>query len=246
MANKNDSVFEEKGKIYRVGLLVPSTDLTMESDLKKNLPDNITFHSARMYLAGVTVEDEEKMLVEEVPKAAKELRDIEPDVAVFACTSAGALFGPEGDVRLKNQIHELIGCPVVTVFGSVLSTIKASKPERLMIITPYTNEVNKKLHDAFIAGGVPIHSMYGMNLTADLDIARVPHKKIFDLLDEKISSDKPDFVFLSCTNLRAWEVLSYAVDKYKLPVISSNFATYRNLLSALGFPSPSLENPTWG
>ena len=230
----------------KVGLLVPSTDTTVEADLINNLPYQITFHSARMYLSGVTVVDEERMLLEEVPRAARELKSLEPDVAVFACTSAGALYGPEGDIKLAKQIGELVGCPVVTVFGSVLESLKLVKPERLLIVTPYTEEINQRVKDAIVTGGVRVNTICGMNLVSDLDIGRVPKDNILRMLHQKVEEIKPDCIFLSCTNLRAWEILSIAVKEYNVPVLSSNFVMFRTLLKSMGYPVPDLMHPVWG
>lgn len=240
LKNKND-----KPRL-RVGVLIPSTDITVETDLKANLQDTISFHSARMYLKGVTVEDEEKMLVEEVPLAARNLVGVEPNIAVFACTSAGALFGPEGDIRLKEQIKKIMGCPVITVFGSILKTLKKVKPKRLAIITPYTHEVNQRLVNSIEATDIQVKSIIGMDITHDLDIAKVPEGKILKLINQQVLENHPDCVFLSCTNLRAWEVLSIARDIYQIPIISSNFIMYREILNTLRLPSPDIMDPKWG
>lgn len=230
----------------RVGLLVPSTDTTVEVDLYRNLPSFLTVHAARMFLAGVTVADEERMLAEELPRAAREVKSLAPDVVAFACTSAGALRGPQGDREIAVSIERVVGRPVVTVFGSALETLRVLAPRRLLVFTPYVQEVNDRMKAALAAGGVPPRAVWGWGLATDLEIGRLAPDSILATLREKVRETRPDCVFLSCTNLRAWEILSAARQELGIPVLSSNFLMYRSLLRALGCPVPDLEKPVWG
>ena len=77
----------------RIALILPNTDTTLERDLQARLGGAHGVHSERVWLETVTVDAEETMLREEVPRAARYLQPIRPDAAVFGCTSAGALRG---------------------------------------------------------------------------------------------------------------------------------------------------------
>ena len=230
----------------RVGLLVPATDTTVEVDLYRNLPHSITLHAARMPLAGVTVADEERMLDEGVPRASEEVASLDPDVVVFACTSAGALHGPPGDAELAARISRMVHRPVITVFGSVLETLRIVQAKRLLVFTPYTDELNARLQAALVAGGVPVESIWGMGLLSDVEIGRLDPAVLLTRLQQRVGETHPDCVFMSCTNLRAWEMLATAQQKLGTLVVSSNFLVYRAILRALSLPVPSLERPSWG
>ena len=54
----------------RIGLLLPSSNTTMEPDFYSMAPENITIHSTRMMLQDVTINSLEKM-AEDAVKAAK-------------------------------------------------------------------------------------------------------------------------------------------------------------------------------
>ena len=84
---------------WRVGLLIPSSNVVMEVDFYRSLPHDTTLHTSRMYLADATVAAEEQMLDELVLPAAEAAGTARPDVVVFGCTSAGELRGREGDPR---------------------------------------------------------------------------------------------------------------------------------------------------
>ncbi len=230
----------------RLGILVPSTDTTVEVDMYCNLPSSVSVHTARMLMRGVTVADEEEMLQNEVPKAAERIAGIEPDAVVFACTSAGALHGPAGDVAIAETIKEKVNCPVVTVFGSVLDELKAFAPQELFVFTPYSDEINQRMVSSLEEGGVRVGSIWGMGITSDIEIGRLTPSEILSLLTEKVGKRKPDCVFASCTNLRAWEVLVDIRNRLGIPVVSSNFLTYRTVLRLLGYDVPDFDEPFWG
>lgn len=229
----------------KLGLLVPSTDTTAEVDMYRNLPPSITLHAARMFLAGVTVVDEERMLAEEVPRAAREVASLGPNVAVFACTSAGALHGPQGDAEIRETIARVVGCPAVTVFGSVLDALRSLAPRRLLVFTPYPAELNERMEAALTAGGVPVHAIRGLGITSDTEIGRIEPRTVLNELRRNAAEVKPDCVFASCTNLRAWEILGEARKALGVPILSSNFVTYRTVLETLGYSAPDLGQPQW-
>jgi maleate isomerase len=199
-----------------------------------------------MPLAGVTVADEERMLVEEAPRAAEEVASLDPDVVVFACTSAGALHGPPGDAELAARIGGIVHRPVVTVFGSVLEALRLVQAKRLLVFTPYADELNARMRAALEEGGVPVNSTWGMGLLSDVDIGHVDPADLLTRLRQKVGETHPDCVFMSCTNLRAWEILTTAQQELGTLVVSSNFLVYRAILRALNFPVPDLERPSWG
>jgi len=230
----------------KLGILAPSTDTTVEVDMHRNMPPSVTVHTARMLMRGVTVADEEEMLKSEVPVAAKRIADIEPDVVVFACTSAGSLYGPDGDAQMAETIRQVVKCPVLTVFGSVLSELKLLAPQSLFVFTPYSDEINQRMADSLEEGGVRVQGIWGMGITSDTEIGRLTPEDVLSLLAEKTVERQPDCVFASCTNLRAWEILMEAQSQLGIPVVSSNFLTCRSVLRLLGYPLPDFTEPLWG
>lgn len=78
-------------KSRRVGLIVPSSNVTMETEIPALLraregvaPDRFTFHSSRMRMKNVTKEELEKMDDDSL-RCAVELSDAAVDVQAYAC-----------------------------------------------------------------------------------------------------------------------------------------------------------------
>src|SRR5215211_1915953 len=84
----------------RIGLIVPSSNTVVETDFFRQLPPDVTLHTARMFLADTTAEAERVMVSKYLPQAIDDIASIRPDVVAFACTSAGAVLGARGEAQL--------------------------------------------------------------------------------------------------------------------------------------------------
>ena len=81
-------------KKKRIGLVVPSSNTTMETDFVPRMPnDQATLHVARMHIKHTTREEEERMVDVYFPQCLDDLESADVDIILFGCTSAGTLHG---------------------------------------------------------------------------------------------------------------------------------------------------------
>ena len=217
----------------RIGLMVPSSNTVMEPDFYRHLPQNVALHTARMYLEDVTVASEERMLDEFTMPAAKDLSTIHPHVVVFGCTSAGALRGNEYDRKMCAQISEVTKCPVVSVIQSVNEALAATKAKRVLIITPYIDEINERIRRSVEDTGLEVVNIFGLGIVENPAIGQVNVDRIVQFAKEKIQGLNPDCLFFSCTNFRAMEALPRLKEAFDLPIVASNQAAFDKALSLL-------------
>ncbi len=209
----------------RIGLLVPASDTVIEVDLGRHFTADITVHTARMVMEKTTVEGELKMLEQEVDPAARRIAQIEPELAVFGCTSASALLGLAGERKLVQKIENTVRCKCLTVTGAVIDQLKKRKPNSIMILTPYIPEMNAKLEATFKEAGLPIVYIAGMGYDSDLKIGNTEPEEIIDFAMTHFRKASVDSLFLSCTTLRAAGVVPKLEKDLGVPVITSNTAT---------------------
>lgn len=208
----------------RVGLLVPSSNTVMEVDFHRNLPPEVTVHTARMYMEETTLEGEGRMLDEFVPQATRDLVTARPHIVVFGCTSAGALRGSAYDRKLCEGIARISGVPTISVVASVREAIAATKAKRIAIVTPYIPELNERIKRSVEEEGVEVASIHGMGISENFAIALVSPDEIVSFAVEKSKDVKADCLFVSCTNLRAVEALPRLREVFGIPVVTSNQA----------------------
>jgi maleate isomerase len=206
----------------RVGLLVPSSNTMMEVDFSRGLPPGTTLHSDRMYLADTTEAAEDVMLDEHVLPAARDLGTAHPDVAVFGCTSAGALRGDAYEAELCAEISTLVGAPVVSTIRSVRDAILAAQASRVALITPYIDELNRKVRLSLESAGINVVQVSGMGITDNFSIATVPAEEICNFTVKHLAGMTADLVFVSCTNFAGMAARSQLSERLEVPVLTSN------------------------
>ena len=93
----------DRSEWRRIGVIVPSSNTTVEADFMRILPADVTMHAARMFLAETTAEAERRMIYDHVPIAVTDLASLRPHVVAFACTSGGAVLGADGETAFDRQ-----------------------------------------------------------------------------------------------------------------------------------------------
>lgn len=213
----------------RIGLMTPHNDMTTEWDLQRVHAGTHVVHTHRLWLPEVSAAAERTMLDDEVPRAAAYLDGLGLDVLVFACTSAGAILGPEGEERFTAWLAERMGVPVVSAYASVRNVLMRA-PGPVSVLTPYSEALHRSVLDSFAAAGVSIRDGGSMGLDDDRQIGRVTPEQLIAFVTERLATGpKPERVFISCTNLRAAECAATLERRLGCPVTSSNLAILDNL-----------------
>ena len=217
----------------RIGLMVPSSNTVMEPDFYRNLPGNWTLHTTRMFLKDVNAKEEAKMLDEYTLPAARDLETVQPDVIIFGCTSAGALRGNEYEEELIRKISETSGAAAISVNKSVRETLKLLNARRLVVVTPYLDELNVRIKASLENEGMQVLHIQGLGILENTNIARVTRQKIIELAQDAVKDREPDALFVSCTNFPAVDALPELRSLFPFPVISSNQAVLDRTIEAV-------------
>jgi len=226
---------------HRVGLLVPAGDSVMEPDLWRGLPCRLTLHVTRMYLESATIAGEKKMLTEELEPAARRIAQVGPELVIFGCTSAAAILGLAGEADIVRRVETLTDCRCLTVMGAAIEEISRHSPERLLLVTPYIDEINERLQATFSAAGFPVCGIAGMGLASESAIGAIKPRDIrrFVVDAARGALVAPDCVFVSCTTFRALEAAQAIRRDLAIPVVTSN----QSVLKGIERHFASLMNP---
>lgn len=217
----------------RIGLLIPSSNTVMEVDFTRHAPEDITVHVGRMYMEDTTVEGESRMLDEFAEPAARDVGTARPDIAVFGCTSAGALRGNEYDANLCRRLSELARTRVLSTIQSVAEGLRRRNMTRVGVVTPYTDVLNERIKASLVGDDLSVVRIAGLGITENFTIAAVTPDQIAKFAEEQLKGLDIDGVFLSCTNFRAWDAAQQLEKTFGLPVITSNMAVFEATERAL-------------
>ncbi|MEM9141049.1 MAG: Asp/Glu racemase [Pseudomonadota bacterium] len=224
--------------LARLGVLVPFTNTNLEPDLALLAPPGVSIHAAR--LGGYdrdAIPDEAQMAglgAADLDEPLRLIQGVRPDVILYGCTSATLTHGPAFDRDLAGRIKAASGAETVTAAGALVHALGALRVQRIGFASPYVGEINDQAI-AFLAEA-------GFETAARADIGRVLDNDgqgaltpdaVFDL---GLRADAPgvEALVLSCTDMRAVEVvdrLEAATDK---PVVCSNQAMMHQALEITG------------
>ncbi len=211
--------------LSRVALLIPNTDITLETDLNRELPNNYVIHTQRLPLMEVGLEAEKKMVSESLPSALDNLEGVADfDFAVFGCTSASAVYGREGVGQIEKLVSERLGCIAKSALGAVLDQLKRTGSKNIALVTPYDDELNAFMMEVLREFGFNVYYSCGMGLRNDIEIAKVEPVEIIEFVKNNIDgiTSVDGTVLVSCTNLRATEIREDLNLILKRPVVTSN------------------------
>ena len=214
----------------RLGVMVPSSNVTMEYELYKMAPEGVTIHFTRI----PQTEDTEEQLVamiNYVPQAAQLLAHARVDAIAFGCTSGSFIKGTGYDREIIKRIEENTGVPATTTTTAVLEALKLMEMRKISVGAPYTDPIMQKLKKLLEDNGFKVIKMKGLGLIkgeGDLPLD-VTYK-----LAREIDSPESDGIFISCTDFKTVEILEILEEDLGKPVVSSNQATMWKLLRLAG------------
>lgn len=225
--------FDARPSRWRVGFLALSTDFTAERDFALLNPSHeLAFYVNRVPFANPTTR-ENLLAMQPHLTAGAEL--ILPDVALdacgYGCTSASAAIG---DAAVREAIQAAKpGVPVVTPTSGALAAFKALDVCRISLLTPYIAPVSDDLGNYFQSLGLDILNAACFGVADDRQIAQIQPQAIIEAA-QQICAPGAQALFLSCTALRAVEVVAALEEKLGIPVVTSNQALFWNLMRAAG------------
>ncbi len=207
----------------RLGLIVPSSNTTMEMELHEALPEGVSLHTARVPLKNVTEEELVKMNALAV-EAAKLLRDAGVEMILYGCTSGSFIGGKDYEKKLEAKIEEEVNVPVVSTSTAVVEALKILDARDVLVITPYTEEINSREREFLEANGFNVLDIRGLGIEDNTQIGKLEPYEAYRLAKASFM-DEADAIFISCTNLRTFEIIEPLEEDLGIPVVTSNQAS---------------------
>lgn len=210
------------GLRLRIGLLVPSSNTTMEPDFHSMAPEGVSVHTARMRLDEVTPDGLIRM-ADDAERGAALLATAGVDVIVYGCTTGSLVGGVKWEESLVRNIRENTGVRATSTSGAVVLALRSLSARRVGVATPYTDVLNR-LETQFLEDhGFQVAAIEGLGLVDNLEIGRV-ERDVIEGLIEAVASEA-DTIFISCTNLPALDLIDGLERRHGRPVVTSNQAS---------------------
>jgi maleate isomerase len=210
--------------VKHLGLVVVSSDLTMETEFHEFLPYGVNMYVSRMPLREFSPAGLARM-EEESTAAVDAIKDVRPDLIVYGCTSGSILEGKGYDARIEQKITAATGIPSLTTAHAVVEYLEALGVNDVEIATPYTKDIDDLEERFFTEHGFRVTQLNGMGISEDHILGTLDPQEISEFVMSHHDPAGAEAVFISCTDLRVMSVLPFLRRRLNRPVFSSNLAT---------------------
>jgi maleate isomerase len=240
----------------RVGLIVPSSNVTMETEVPELLRrfaaesggggsdggsyggPAFTFHSSRAVLHKVDPESLRAMVADS-QRCARELADARVDVVAYACLIAIMAEGPgaheSSEARLAATLAEA-GCqaPVSSSAGALVRALERLGARRVAVVAPYMKPLTGVVCDYLAGYGVEVVASVSLEVPDNVEVGRLDPGRLVGHA-RSLELQGADAVVLSaCVQMPSLAAIPAAEEALGLPVLSAATATAAEVLSLLG------------
>jgi maleate isomerase len=216
----------------RLGLIIPSSNTTMEDEFWRMGSGWATVHTARIRLEKITVDELEEM-EGRMLEAAVLLADAGVDVIGHGCTSGSLLKGKDHGGEIERKIEEKTGIPAVATAKAVIEALGELRIKKLCVATPYIEEINELEKSFLEQNEIDVLIIKGLGIVQNREVGSKNPSIAYNLAKE-IYVSEAEGVFISCTNFRTIEVIDKLEKELGVPVVSSNTATLWAMMMKAG------------
>ena len=228
--------FDEGAVRHRLGLIALASDETTERDFRHMLPEGAAYYTSRVLNDPVVTIEKLRSMGPLLTQAAETiLPGSRLDSIAYSCTSGTVALGYDEVAAQINKGRP--GVPVVTPITSAIKGLDTMGAKNITLFTPYLDSVNQAMRGFFEDHGIKVLNIAGFGLEADIDMARLPPEAIRAAAVQACHSDA-DALFISCTAIRAVEILEATEADLGKPVLSAIQTLFWESLRLSGYDRP--------
>jgi maleate cis-trans isomerase len=217
------------------GVLIPSTNTTVEIEYTHHLPATLQFHSARLGKGGNTPFSPSRD--EDVIYQSKLLGHARVEVVALAQTSA-SLFDDGYDAKVKMLMSQNAGVPAVTSAEAIGQAVLALGAKRIGIVTPYSTQVIE-MAKRYYEGkyGLKVVGMEGFGATDAYAIGKLDANTAFEAL-RRVDTPAIEVLIVPGGNFPTLPWIAAWERAFGKPVITTNQAALWGALGIMRLNDP--------
>jgi len=230
-------------RALRIGMVVPSSNVTMETEVpallrrrEAALPERFTFHSARVRMKRVEAAELAVMNAQGAAAAAA-LADADCDVIAYACLVA-AMVDDRGYAAIEGELAAAArengrDVPVFSSAGALVEAIRSLGARSVALVAPYVPDLTATVVAGIEAGGVRVCDAVSLGVEDNLKVAELPPAQL-PKLARRLDIEQADAVILSaCVQMPSLPSIAVVEAELGRPVLSAATATTWKMLRVL-------------
>lgn len=229
-------------KHVRVGLVVPSSNVTVETELpailSRHPSASFSFHSSRMRMAKVSPAGLAAMNAQR-ERCILEIGDAAPDTILYACLVAIMVGGPGEHRRTESLIAEQLatggsGARIRSSAGALVEALSALKATRIALVMPYVRPLARQVVDYLDAEGYDIADWRALEVEDNRDVGCIEGGRVMEAARSLDLEGVDALVISACVQMPSLALVEAAEQELGLPVVSAATAGAYSLLKANG------------
>lgn len=229
----------------RIGLVVPSSNTTVETELPailgRHSSAEFSFHSSRMRMSNVSPKELAAMNGQR-ERCVLELGDAQPDVILYACLVALMASGPGEHQRVEELIAEQLAtggseARVRSSAGALVEALRAVQARRIALVTPYMLPLAERVVEYIQAEGIDVVDWHALEVESNHDVACIPGDRVINAARSLDLSSVDALIISACVQMPSLGLVDEAEKEFGLPVLSAATAGAYSILRAVGLPA---------
>lgn len=217
----------------RIGLLVPSSNSTVEVEFYRALPQDVSLHVGRLPITQVDPESIAGM-VSPIDTESQKLAGADVDVIVLGAAAPSFLKGMGYDREMSARIVKASGKPATTASTALLQSLAALGVKRIALGTAYTQKVTDIAIAFLRANGIEVVKNECLGKVDNLEIGRLDVNTALEL-GRRIACPEAQAIAFLCTNWQSMAIIDQLERDTGLPVLSSTQFSIWAALKTIGY-----------
>jgi maleate isomerase len=228
----------------RVGLIVPSSNVTVETELPRILAGvdgiDFTFHASRMRMQSVTPAGLAAMNAQR-ERCVLEVGDARTDVVLYACLVAIMATAQGEHRRVEFAVAEQLGTggsdtKVLSSAGALVAALTDLGARRVALVMPYLRPLAETVVAYVEAEGFEVADWRALEVADNSDVGCIPGETVMTAARDLDLTDVDALVISCCVQMPSFDLVQAAEDELGLPVLSAATAGAYAILRAVGAP----------
>jgi maleate cis-trans isomerase len=221
--------------IRHFGVLIPSTNTTVEIEYNRLLPPTLQVHVGRLG-KGVNLPFAPSR-PEDIAYQARLLGTAKVEVVCLAQTSA-SLFDDEYDAVTTRRMTEGAGVPSLTSAEAIGQAIRALGARRIALVSPYSQEVMGQAQRYFESRyGLEVMAMEGFGATDSYAIGALSADNATDAFT-RIDRPEIEILVVPGGNFPTMRFIAAWERQFHKPVITTNQAALWAMMGVMNIKTP--------
>ena len=229
---------------HRIGLVVPSSNVTVETELpallRRHPAARFSFHSSRMRMHTVSAVALAAMNAQR-ERCVMEIADASPDVILYACLVAVMVGGPGEHRRVEGAVAEQLATGgsaalIRSSAGALVEALHAVQATRIAIVTPYPRPLAEQVVAYLESEDLAVADWRALEVADNAEVGCIPGERVLEAARSLDRTGVDALVISACVQMPSLDLIDAAEQEFGIPVLSAATAGAYSVLRSLRLP----------